>query len=67
MRIITHIMKGLRPRDYFVAALIILGIPALWFLIIIGLTGVASLGLSFSIVVVISFIVYLVLKHRQTP
>jgi hypothetical protein len=55
----------MRPRDYIVAALIIIGVPAIWFLIIIGLTGVAGLGLSISLVVVISFIVYLVLKHRQ--
>jgi hypothetical protein len=58
-------MEGFTKRDYLVAGFIIFGVVAIWFLLIATLMGMTDPGLGISITIVLSFIVYLVLKRKS--
>jgi hypothetical protein len=58
-------MAKLTPRDYGVSALIIIGVPLIWFLLVAALMGHTNAGVATSVVVIISFIVYLILKRNK--
>jgi positive regulator of sigma E activity len=58
-------MKGFTPRDYLIAAIIIIGVPLIWFLLIAGLAGHTGAGAAISIVIVISFATYIALQRQK--